>query len=99
MLNTDETHHLKFRPISIAQAKRAVSSTNKQLVYAIGHQDISSIVCSHLGIDYEVNRCTIKFDKKDHMIIAQYSGERLPEGSTQLPAGAQIKYWRLSFEH
>ena len=27
------------------------------------------------------------------MLVAQYSGPRLPEGATALPAGARIEFW------
>ena len=59
---------------------------------AIGHADTASVVSTLLGSEFEPNRISLKLDEGEVVIVAQYYGPRLPEGSTQLPEGAEIKW-------
>jgi len=54
----------------------------------IGHKDLANIV----GVEF--NRETVTLYKGDTVIIIQYRGERLPEGTTELPEGAELKVYR-----
>ena len=58
----------------------------------IGHADTAKIVSNILGIDLPVNRTNVKLVRREKMIVAQYSGPRLPEGATVLPDGAKIEF-------
>lgn len=88
---------LKFIPLSLEQAKNIIheEKKNREIVNAIGHEDTSKIVCQSLGIDYQVNRGNVSFLSENIMIVAQYTGKRLPIGSTELPEGAKINYWKV----
>lgn len=71
-------------------------SRNKEdeIVSGIGHMDMANIVSKDIGIPIPMSRDTIKIDEKDDaLIVAQYTGPRLPEGATSLPDGATIRYW------
>ena len=48
---------------------------------------------SVLGLPVACNRANVTFAPGDVMLVAQYSGPRLPEGATALPAGARIEFW------
>ena len=56
----------------------------------IGHKELASI----LGV--ACNRATLKVGIGDHLICAQYTGQRLPEGATSLPPDAKITWWEVS---
>ncbi len=89
---------LKFVPLSLEQAKNAIheEKKNREIVNAIGHEDTSKRVCQSLGIDYQVNRGNnVSLTPEDVVIVAQYTGERLPIGSTELTEGADINYWKV----
>lgn len=60
---------------------------------AIGHADTARIVGSMLGLHLEPSRESVALGERDGLVIAQYSGPRLPEGATELPEGARIEFW------
>ena len=59
----------------------------------IGHADTAKLISSQLGVDLPANRVSVKLELGEQMIVAQYSGPRLPEGTTELPEGARIDYF------
>ncbi|MCX7928944.1 MAG: DUF1874 domain-containing protein [Patescibacteria group bacterium] len=54
----------------------------------IGHQDLANI----LGVPF--NRATVNLSN-EKIIVAQYRGERLPEGTTVLPQNSKIEFFEL----
>lgn len=60
---------------------------------AIGHADTASVVSGHLGLEVPAVRGTITLPAGSTVIVAQYTGPRLPEGATVLPEGASILYY------
>lgn len=50
--------------------------------------------CENWTSNYELpaNRASVKLEPGEKMIVAQYSGPRLPEGTTALPEGAKIEF-------
>jgi hypothetical protein len=65
-------------------------------VSAIGHADTASIVSADLGIAVPCNRVSLSLKEGDALILAQYKGVRLPEGTTVLPEGAEIVYYYVT---
>lgn len=65
---------------------------------AIGHADTARIVSGMLGVELPANRVNVKLAKGEKMIVAQYSGPRLPEGATTLPDGAKIEFVMVGVE-
>ena len=62
----------------------------------IGHKDLDNIVRQNLNISIpEGVRGNVDIDNFDILLVAQYSGPRLPVGTTQLPEGAKIEYWLI----
>ena len=59
---------------------------------AVGHADTAAVFQSELKIPVPCNRETVTLKSGDCAIIGQYSGPRLPEGTTALPEGASIKW-------
>lgn len=62
----------------------------------VGHQDMAVLVGKKLGREVAYNRVSSRLEKGDILYVAQYVGGRLPEGVTELPAGAEIKFLRVS---
>lgn len=62
-------------------------------VSAIGHADTAAVVSDDLGLQVEANRVNVNFQVDDVLVVAQYKGPRLPEGTTRLPEGATIEYF------
>jgi hypothetical protein len=59
----------------------------------IGHADLASIASNLLGVPLEVNRQTLTVKEGDAVLVVQYRGPRLPEGTTTLPEGATLEFW------
>ena len=58
----------------------------------VGHQDTANLFSNILGVDVPMNRVSITLNKGDTLIVGQYSGARLPEGTSVLPEGASITW-------
>lgn len=83
---------------SLAYARSDVADAGDQLVSCVGHEDVAAVISEQLGIEVPVNRVSIKLKSGDIILVAQYVGPRLPEGTTQLPEGAEL-VWYLVIVH
>ncbi len=74
-----------------------------ELVSGIGHAD----TCNQLNEllkgsqvywspNYKMNRVSLKLKKGSTVVVAQYTGPRLPEGTTVLPEGANFKFYEVT---
>lgn len=89
-LSNAQTELLEFK-------EKVTGVYKRELAYsAIGHADICKIINNLIKTQYKVNRATIGLQHGDVLIVAQYSGPRLPEGTTQLPDGANIRWFKIS---
>ena len=62
---------------------------------AIGHADTAAVVSHDLEREVPQNRANIKLAEGEFLIVAQFSGGRLPEGATKLPEGTTLKYLKV----
>lgn len=62
-------------------------------VSAVGHADTAGLFSSLLGVEVPPNRISLLMGRWDVLLVGQYNGPRLPEGSTKLPEGATIRWW------
>lgn len=62
----------------------------------VGHADTAAIFSEVLGVPVPVARASITLEKGKEALVGQYSGPRLPEGSTTLPEGATIKWLKVT---
>lgn len=56
----------------------------------VGHQDTANLYTQLLGTEIKFNRESITLERGDALLVGQYAGPRLPEGSTTLPDGASV---------
>lgn len=68
---------------------------DRDFTSAVGHADTARIISNILGIDVPVNRVNVSLRWGDAIIVAQYTGPRLSEGATELPEGAQIRFFMV----
>ena len=59
----------------------------------IGHADTATIISRQIGLDIDYNRVSVALQVNEKFILAQYTGDRLPEGTTELPDGSKIVYY------
>jgi len=97
MLGEDCT--LKCERILLERAKEIwqnpakIYGLDKEVV--IGHQDLAAIVGPLMGSVFGASRATVQLNPEDECLVAQYTGPRLPEGTTKLPEGAKIIWWHV----
>lgn len=61
-------------------------------VSVVGHAPTAAVFSEQLGMPVSVNRATVALKQGDTVVVGQYTGPRLEEGATTLPAGATIKW-------
>ena len=72
-------------------ANLAVTATS-----VIGHDDTAALFSNLLNLPLATNRCSISLNAGDNLLVGQYTGPRLPEGTQVLPDGASIKWLMVS---
>ncbi len=93
MLPTESFCSVGFSPVPKDHVAKLAKSGLFQS--AIGHKETADVLSSELGAPIPVNRETVKLKSGDEVIVAQYIGQRLPEGATSLPEGARIEYFSV----
>ena len=88
-----EGHDLAFRPVNVEAFQNL--NRNHGLVSAVGHADTAAVLSTLLSFDVACNRANVTLDRDHSLVVAQYRGPRLPEGATELPAGATIEFWQV----
>ena len=61
-------------------------------ISVVGHEDTANLFSNLLGMPIPMNRVSITLNKGDVLIVGQYTGPRLPEGTSVLPEGASINW-------
>ncbi len=95
---------ISFIPVAREAVKNLVinHSFREEFACAIGHEDTARAVAIDLGMpelaepwaEIAKTRPTISAEGNS-LIVAQYRGERLPAGTTELPIGAILEYWQV----
>ena len=107
MLDRDSQLSAPRIPKPIDNPEYFLGATYKRtkVVSAVGHADTASIFAEILDVDsfpeffpngLKPNRINVSLtNPKDHALVGQYIGPRLPEGATTLPEGARIDWWLI----
>lgn len=66
-----------------------------ELISVVGHADTAKIFSELLGREIPFNRVSVTLYKGDTLYVGQYSGPRLPEGTTTLPEGATVTWLKV----
>jgi hypothetical protein len=80
-----------FEPISEAKAAEFAKTAKP----GIGHQSTADVLKAQLGLENSPfgGRVNVSLNKGDSVLLAQFRGDRLPEGATTLPEGARIQFF------
>lgn len=82
------------KEISVSEAGILASGAES----AVGHEDTARVFSTVLGTSVAYNRTNVTLKKGDQVLVGQYRGARLPEGATELPAGATIQWLLVTVE-
>lgn len=58
----------------------------------VGHADTAAILGQQLGMDVPCNRATFTLEPGTILVVGQYKGPRLAEGTKTLSEGAKIEW-------
>lgn len=92
MLDLSVGHQVQFTPLTVGEAKDLLAGG---FTSAVGHPDTAVVVGNMIGLDVPMNRINIALDKNTVLIVAQLTGGRLPEGTTTLPDGFELKFVKV----
>ena len=81
---------VKVKEVSLEQAVALAHESGWTSL--VGHADTAAIFTSVLGVTVPANRVTVRLEKGDKLLVGQYRGPRLEEGTTRLPDGATIQW-------
>lgn len=81
---------VSFKTLSLKDAKSNAAGR----VSIVGHADAAALFSKQLGREVRCQRETVALDQGDTVLVGQYVGDRLPEGTNELPQGAKIR-WML----
>lgn len=77
--------------LTVPQAKEALAGDFES---GMGHS--TELVSNILGMTIPMNRSNNKIQDGFSILVAQYVGPRLPEGATELPEGATLKFIKVT---
>lgn len=60
----------------------------------IGHPDTAAVLTNLLHFPVACQRINVSLQPGDMLYVAQLTGGRLPEGTTELPEGFAFKFYR-----
>jgi len=90
---------LRFQRLTLEQAQAEVC--HQDYVSAVGHADVAALFTEALGVSVPMSRINAELlpgSEDDQILIGQYVGPRLPEGTTTLPEGAEIRWVLVTLE-
>lgn len=92
---------LAIQPITLKEAKALIEGTPDQwILSAVGHADTAGLFSVLLGREIPSNRINVELDASGEsmLLVGQLTGPRLPEGATELPAGAKINWLLVTID-
>ena len=92
MLAGDAT--VKVTEVTLSDVSALLDSNEFQSV--IGHADTANIVSGLVEQEVACNRASVQLSPDDVLLVAQVTGGRLPEGTTELPEGFQLSFRKVT---
>lgn len=92
---SEEGKNIFIQPI-LNPKKWVIEKGEKNIISCIGHEDTVKLINDKLGTRFPYARINISMVEGDIMLVAQYTGPRLPEGATTLPEGTTLRYYEIS---
>lgn len=95
ILNAFSLNMLACVPASISVSEITVEQARVlagEMTSAVGHADTAAVFSTVLGVHVATNRATVSLSQGQTVLVGQYRGPRLPEGTTTLPEGATIQW-------
>ena len=94
MISLFDVATVQVEKISLSEAQDLM--VDEGFISAVGHADTALLLSGLLGFYVSCNRITINATE-GRLIVAQYKGPRLAEGTTVLPEGASFEFLFVSW--
>jgi hypothetical protein len=85
------TANIKTEELTVPQVKEELENGYES---GMGHS--TELISEILGMDIPQNRTSNKIQDGESILVAQYVGPRLPEGATELPENASLKFIKVT---
>lgn len=72
---------------------RVAEEQGENILSCVGHRDTARLFSEALGREIPVNRVSLTLGPEDVLLVGQYVGERLREGTTELPGDSPPLIW------
>ena len=59
----------------------------------VGHADTARLFSKYLNREIKNQRITVTLNQGDSLFVGQLNGPRMPEGATELPEGASLRWF------
>ena len=90
MLDPDISNTIQVDPVDLNEVAKA------DFISVVGHADTAIILSRILGRKVVMNRASNRLTKDDVYYVAQVVGGRLPEGTTVLPEGKKMRFFKVT---
>lgn len=102
--NAFSLNMLAAKPVCLAKVQRCTLEEAQGLVKggvdsAVGHADTAALFSTLLGVDVPCARRTVELAEMVSMLVGQYKGPRLPEGTSVLPEGAVVEWLLVTLQY
>lgn len=87
---------IKVIPIDSLQLAGAIAKESKSVVNNV---DVASVFSSVLKTDIIYSKYDLIIEDGDEVLVGQYKGPSLSEGCTDLPDGAEIRWFLILTEY
>lgn len=85
---------VRVRPLSLDEAR----ASSVGAASAVGHAPTAALFAVLLGRDVAHARSTLQLEAGDRLLVGQYRGPRLEEGTIRLPEGAEVDWMLVEIE-
>ena len=92
MLAVDSAN-INVKKVSIEEAR---SLLNGNFESCVGHADTAALFSGLLGRPVPANRSTLQLESGVELVVGQYTGPRLAEGTPTLPEGAAVTWFHVT---
>lgn len=89
---------LKVSRLNVEFIREIIANSKGKYESIVGHVDTAALLSAELGVDVPCNRATFVLDHDATLIVGQYKGPRLAEGTKTLPEGAKIEWLAVWME-
>ncbi len=91
------TTEMAITPVNPRAVLTLADMQGREVRSAVGHADTAALFSTILGLPVPCERRGIELGCDEALLVGQYVGPRLPEGATELPDGAEVRWFLVQY--